>query len=163
MKNKNYIIIGVAIIILASFLIWLVMSARSDDNVVQFKDQSLSADNSAYDFGNISMSNGKVIYEFKIKSSADSQIKKIYTSCMCTEAEMILGDKKLGPFGMPGHRAVPIINQPIGAGEEFIIRAIFDPAAHGPAGLGKMQRQIYIEEQEVKKPLTLNISAFVEP
>ncbi len=48
-----------------------------------------------------------------------------------------------GPFGMPGHGSVQTdIDRTVEAGEDFTVRVIFDPAAHGPNGLGKVTRVV---------------------
>ena len=124
---------------------------------------TLAAVESFYDLGTISMSAGKVSYVFKIKNTAVNpvQVKKIYTSCMCTIATLITKEGKAGPFGMPGHTAIPTISQIVAPGEEASIEAIFDPAAHGPAGVGKVRRSIYIETDAQKEPLELTFEANV--
>ncbi len=165
MKAKNFIIVGAGILIFVIFLIWLVVGSKSETANIQWETSFLAPEEIAHDFGKISMSDGKVSYEFIVKNQAQTptKIKRVYTSCMCTQAEFILGWKTFGPFGMLGHSIIPSINQLIEAGEKFIIKVTFDPAAHGPAGLGEMKRQVYIEEEGVKDPLILNISAFVQP
>lgn len=117
-----------------------------------------------YDFGTISMARGKVNTVFKVKnpSSQSATIKKIYTSCMCTSASFIKGNDRLGPFGMQGHGFIPNINQELRAGEEAQIEVVFDPAAHGPSGIGSITRQIILETGDNGK-LALEISATVTP
>ena len=117
-----------------------------------------------YDFGEISMAAGKVKYDFKIRNSGNEAavIKKIYTSCMCTTAELMIKGKKMGPYGMPGHGVIPVINQIIDANEEATIEAVFDPAAHGPAGVGKIQRAVIIENN-AGDPIELQLTAVVTP
>lgn len=116
-----------------------------------------------YDLGTISMAAGKVSRVFKIKNSGTNpvHIKKIYTSCMCTTATLITKEGKAGPFGMPGHATIPTISQAITPNEEANVEAVFDPAAHGPAGVGKVRRTIYIETDGQKEPLELTFEANV--
>lgn len=125
---------------------------------------SLSVEETAFDFGEISMANGKVSHKFKIKNVGEGlvTIEKIYTSCMCTSAALWKDDIKFGPYGMPGHGIIPKINQKIDAGKEGEIEAIFDPAAHGPAGVGRIERVIYIEQRD-GDTLQLQIGATVKP
>ncbi len=101
----------------------------------------------SFDFGSISMAKGKVSHTYLIRNTSDAPvlIRKMYTSCMCTEASLTLAGQKLGPFGMPGHALVPSINQKVGPGEEISVEAVFDPAAHGPAGLGRINRAVILE------------------
>ena len=107
----------------------------------------LSVDSSSYDFGIVSMAKGEVVHEFKIKNTDIGEVKigKIYTSCMCTVAWFTKGEIQKGPFGMAGHGYIPPVNESLGPNEEAVIKVIFDPAAHGPAGVGKIQRVVSVE------------------
>ncbi|MEK7556000.1 MAG: DUF1573 domain-containing protein [Patescibacteria group bacterium] len=118
-----------------------------------------------YDLGTISMSAGKVSRVFKIKNSGGSpvQVKKIYTSCMCTTATLITKEGKAGPFGMPGHTAIPTISESITPNEEASVEIVFDPAAHGPSAIGKVRRIIYLETDAQKEPIELTFEANVTP
>ncbi|OGN16959.1 MAG: hypothetical protein A3F48_00885 [Candidatus Yanofskybacteria bacterium RIFCSPHIGHO2_12_FULL_41_9] len=63
---------------------------------------------------------------------------------------------------MPGHGYVPPVKESLNSGEEAVIKVVFDPNAHGPAGIGKIQRSIFIES-DGSKSLELQISASVTP
>lgn len=117
-----------------------------------------------YDFGTISMAAGVVTREFRIKNSGNEPvtINKMYTSCMCTTATLSVGEKRLGPFGMPGHGTVPRIDQAINPNEEAVVAVVFDPAAHGPAGVGRIQRVVTIENS-AGRPIELSFAAMVTP
>lgn len=123
----------------------------------------LTVEQTKHDFGTISMARGKVknAYALKNTGAGDITLKKIYTSCMCTEATLILGDRRVGPFGMAGHGVIPSINEKIPAGAEFSVEAVFDPAAHGPAGVGLIQRVVFLETSQ--GTTELEFSAAVEP
>ncbi|MEK7525509.1 MAG: DUF1573 domain-containing protein [Patescibacteria group bacterium] len=153
------------------FIIVLAWVARpgvpKDEPVVEGTSISagtLEAKESAYDFGTISMKAGKVSHVFSVKNvGADPvTIAKMYTSCMCTTALLRVGEKQIGPYGMPGHGAIPRIDQAVNPGEEASVEVVFDPAAHGPAGVGKIQRVVTLE-QNGAKPLEFNFSALVTP
>jgi len=118
----------------------------------------------AYDFGSISMASGNVSHKFKIKNTGSDAvvINKAYTSCMCTTATLTLKDKQFGPYGMPGHGTIPKINQTIAPNEEATVEIVFDPAAHGPAGVGRIQRVVTIEN-DAGQPLELSFTAVVTP
>lgn len=125
---------------------------------------TLIAKETQYDFGRISMAAGKVAKEFKIKNTGSGAVTatRLTTSCMCTTAELAYQGRSVGPFGMPGHGFVPGIKTVIAPGDEAIIKVVFDPAAHGPAGVGAIRREVYLE-QEGGSRLTLSFSAFVTP
>ena len=81
---------------------------------------------------------------------------------MCTVAVLQKGDKKFGPFGMPGHGFVPKMDAEVSPGEEVSVDVTFDPAAHGPAGVGSIQRVVVLENNAGEN-VELQISANVEP
>jgi hypothetical protein len=103
----------------------------------------------SYDFGTISMKNGKVSYRFKVANATgkDVVLKSVTTSCMCTEAYVVNGTDKKGPFGMPGMGYVPPADELIKTGESREIEAIFDPNAHGPAGVGTIARAVTLTDE----------------
>lgn len=170
--KKNTIISVAVLAILFVGLIWIakpnpkqekagvVPSEKASANVLS----TLEVPETFFNFGEVSMADGKVQHEFKVKNTSANPINiaKVYTSCMCTTASIMVGENKKGPFGMPGHAAVPKANMMIGAGEEAIIIAEFDPNAHGPAGVGRIERQIYLEDNTGVQTV-LNFEAVVTP
>lgn len=168
--KKTFIIIGGAVIVLAA-LAWLGSPARYNKNgsggsatVAGDSAGTLQTQETSFDFGSISMAAGTVSRTFKIKNTGAGavNIEKLYTSCMCTTALLKNGDKRFGPYGMPGHGFVPSINSSLDAGEEAEVEVVFDPAAHGPAGIGRISRDIIIENNG-GDPLLLRINAQVTP
>lgn len=171
MTNRNIkgTLISLAIVVvLFGGLIWFSRRSPSTDagqeNVKSANTGILAAEELSFDFGTISMAKGKVAHTFKIKNGSDktAMISKVYTSCMCTSATLMHGDKKMGPFGMPGHGIASKINDVVNAGDEVGIEAVFDPAAHGPAGVGKVDRVVFVET-ESGLPLQLKFTAVVTP
>lgn len=165
--NKSYIFAIAGIAAVVGILFWLGRSTPAEKKVPtnQLGALSLVVEESKYDFGDISMAAGKVSYKFQIKNtnSESYQINKIYTSCMCTSATLLIGGKKVGPFGMPGHGlSVQKINEVLGAGELAEVEVTFDPNAHGPAGVGTIERSVFVESDN-GSPLELNIKATVKP
>ncbi len=64
---------------------------------------------------------------------------------MCTKASFEIGDKKTRFFGMEGHgdKNPPVnIEIPSGASGKVIVQ--FDPAAHGPQGVGPFERSVFL-------------------
>jgi hypothetical protein len=118
----------------------------------------------AYDFGIISMKDGNVKKEFVIKNTEDIaiEVKKIYTSCMCTDAVLKLNNNIYGPYGMLGHGSVPEVNQTLNPNQDAVIEVIFDPNAHGPSGIGVIERVVTLEDSRGGM-LNLNIKANVRP
>lgn len=124
----------------------------------------LSVAEQLFDFGTVSMAAGKISREFTVTNASafPATVKQLSTSCMCTSAELAYQGKTEGPFGMPGHGIIPKINTSIKPASEAIVKVTFDPAAHGPSGVGAIARDVYLD-QEGGKRLTLKIKAFVTP
>jgi hypothetical protein len=71
---------------------------------------------------------------------------------MCTEATLINGQSRKGPFGMPGHGGLSsFANQEIKAGGSVTVEVEVDPAAHGPQGTGPAKKAVYIETDDSQK------------
>lgn len=165
--NKN-ILVGIGIIGVLGILFWLgrgnINNLNNSANLSENVASDLVASEDYYNFGEISMAAGKVSHDFKVKNVGveSVRIEKLYTSCMCTAANFIQNGKKLGPFGMAGHGFVPPLRKSLAPGEEVIISVTFDPAAHGPAGVGPIEREIFLEGKS-DSLLTLGIGAKVTP
>jgi len=117
------------------------------------------------DLGRISMKEGVVTTDFLVKNNSQQALalKEIYTSCMCTEATITTATgQKRGPFGMPGHGLVPSPDLTLAPGEEATVTASFDPAAHGPAGVGPVDREIILTTTDGQK-LSLGFTGLVTP
>lgn len=163
--NKTIISIIVGVIVLGG-LVWIARPGVKNTSVAQSSSNGMLSVEEAnnYDFGTISMAAGNVTHQFKIKNtSSDSvTVEKMYTSCMCTTATLIANGKQFGPYGMPGHGAIPKIGQVIGVDEEAIVEVVFDPAAHGPAGVGRIERVVVLENN-AGEPIELQFVAVVTP
>jgi len=165
-KNKKLILtifVGLLIIIGLS---WLARptSTNQKADLGEKTDIGIEVDNKDYDFGTISMAEGVVTHKFKVKNSSEFplQINKMYTSCMCTVASLLLKESKFGPMGMPGHGSIPEFKAELQPGEEAEVEVAFDPAAHGPAGVGRIARSVFLESNG-QTVLELGIAAFVRP
>lgn len=166
-KSKKGLAVGILIAAAAlSALIFLSRSGSSNNQPPKnaSKGTLTTIDNPVWDFGTISMANGKVRKSFKIKNASNDPafISKVFTSCMCTQANLIHNDKTKGPFGMPGHAFVPAANENIKPGEEATVEIVFDPAAHGPAGIGRIDRVVTVETDS-GTTTQLKFSATVTP
>jgi len=117
-----------------------------------------------FDFGQISMRAGKVNHRFWFRNEGPAAvtIHRVYTSCMCTTATLVKGMRTIGSFGMPGHGALPAVDQALEPNEAAYVDVVFDPAAHGPAGLGRTERVVTIETW-AGAPLRVAFVAMVTP
>lgn len=167
-KTTTFLAIGIGAILLALFLLGRPSSGfiatPSDTGGMSAGTGALAAVERSFDFGSISMAKGKVQHKFVVQNlgSEPVVVSRMYTSCMCTVASIAKGGERLGPFGMQGHGFIPRMNMEIAPGETAEVIVTFDPAAHGPAGVGTIARTVYLE-QDGADPLELNISATVTP
>ena len=101
-----------------------------------------------YDAGTVSMIKGLVEKTFEIKNigEGDLKIASILTSCMCTTARLKVGDKVSPEFGM--HTNSTFWSQKITPGETGFLEVTFDPAFHGPLGVGEIIRAIFISSDD---------------
>lgn len=123
-------------------------SVQSGTGASAQKSQLTTAE-TFHDFGTISMKNGNVTKEFTVTNptSQDITVKTVLTSCMCTAAFIVKADGSTkGPFGMPGMGSVPPADEIIKAGEGRTVRVVYDPNAHGPAGVGQIDRFVILTD-----------------
>lgn len=170
MKTKKLIIPAIVALGILGLFAWGYI-ARGGTPAVQGTSGSNTSKNSLvarevfYDFGTISMKNGNVTKEFIVTNptSQDIIVKTVVTSCMCTTAFIVEADGSIkGPFRMPGMGYVPPANETIHAGESRAIRVVYDPNAHGPAGVGAIDRFVMLTDVS-GGTLELEIKALVTP
>jgi len=119
----------------------------------------------AIDLGTVSMAAGNVPFRYLIKNTGAGPltINRIYTSCMCTNATLVMANERKGPFGMPGHGAPPpAVKALLAPGDLANVEVVFDPAAHGPSGLGRIERTVTLESADAP-PLELRMVVMVRP
>ena len=168
-KNKKLLIIFAAsAVVLAAIFLTQRITQRGgggDENPSKYSASVLTAFENFFDFKTISMKDGKVSHKFEVKNDGEElvRIEKVYTSCMCTAASVADSKgKNWGTFGMPGHAGPSKTNITVEPGESFVVEAIFDPAAHGPSGVGLAERSVYLESNSQKSPkIELKFTAIV--
>ena len=159
--------LGIIVVILysAPFKKIISFSQNNAGDTVNYADAVLTAGHYEYDFGIVSMASGKVRHSYQLKNDGPGAlaINKVWTSCMCTNAQIKLLDGKIyGPFGMSGgHGGDTATDIDILAGEEFELISEFDPNAHGPEATGPIQRSVFIRTNTAKEPLGLSFTANV--
>ncbi len=164
---KNIVVLSGIIIVVIIGLAWFTNSKTGTPTITTNGENggTLTFQESTYDFGTVSMAKGKVSKEFLLENKSDKnvQIGEVFTSCMCTSAELRMGDKFAGPFGMQGHGYTGKANLIVEPGKTLTVKVIFDPAAHGPSGVGPIERQIVISTGANQEPVSLQFKAVVTP
>jgi len=163
--KETLVIVGITILAFAG-IVWVATpSAKTpaEASISQSASTVFTGAETKFDFGTISMAAGKVTHLFKFKNtSADAVvITTTYTSCMCTAATLIIDGVRKGPFGMLGHGFLPKLNESVAGGAEIQVEVVFDPAAHGPAGIGPIARTVTVETSS--GVAEMNFSAVVTP
>lgn len=150
-------------------VVFLIIRQPADTSQDNNKTSSgvLTARETNYDFGTLEMKNGPVehIYILENTSNEPVIITKANTSCMCTTGTLIKGDVNIGRFGMSGMSGGKNSGRiaEVAVGETLSVKAGFDPAAHGPAGVGLAQRSIFLETNSKTQPkIELTFRAVVE-
>ena len=117
------------------------------------EESPLKAAQDRYEFGAVPINGGDVEHVFQVANEGSEPVSlvSVYTSCGCTTAVLEFADgSKEGPFGMPGHNLPIRLERPrrLGPGEIVKVRAIFEPAAHGPSGLGSVMRTVNLHTSD---------------
>ena len=153
MTKEGKIILSIIIgtIILVGGLAFLMTKASSgsgggDKFVSDTPIEKLEASPSGVmDLGNMAYRGGIVSKTFEIKNTSDKEIalKKITTSCMCTKAKFIVDGHESKFYGMEMNGDLnPLIDYKFPKGATAQVVFDFDPAAHGPQGIGAVDRVI---------------------
>ncbi len=111
----------------------------------------LTADPRQYDFGRVPIDQGDVETAFRVTNRGADPVTlvSVYTSCGCTTAVLEFEDgTREGPFGMPGHELPTRLSRTLGPGGSVRVRVVFDPAAHGPAGVGRVMRAVAVHTED---------------
>ena len=156
MKYTQLLVPGAILVLLVLGLASMARDKEGANNSTATSNGAsvLTANGTDFDFGTIKMGDGKVTHPFEVANigSAPIMVTSVYTSCMCTTALVTDAEgKENGPFGMPGHTS-PYTEILIGVGERAQVVAVFDPAAHGPSGVGLAERSIYLETNSAQAP-----------
>ncbi len=162
MENKNLIYWSVgALLVLAVIMLFIGGERNINDNnsdiaVTTVSESMLELVKNDFDFGSISMKDGEVSTKFEIVNNGVEAVKigRVYTSCACTTAYMINDSgEKIGKFGMPGHKGLRTnADVEVPAGGKVIVEVIYDPAFHGPSGVGLAERSVYVETNSLNAP-----------
>ena len=164
MNTKTIFTGAIVLLVIGGLFFWGRVNQVASSETPSGRASALAAAETFYDFGTISMARGTVDKVFEITNPTDKDITlaSLTTSCMCTTAFIVNGGTRRGPFGMPGHGAMPRVNETLVPGEYADVEVVFDPAAHGPAGIGTVERTVFLEYGGGKE-LTLGFKVLVTP
>jgi len=142
-------IIGTTILI-SGLAVWMTRTTGQTEGASSLlpntQTQNIAVNpSSAMQLGDVDYNGGIVTRSFDVKNISDKTItlKKITTSCMCTDAKFVVDGKESRSFGMEMDGDLnPIISLELKPQETAQLVFNFDPKAHGPEGVGSFERTI---------------------
>jgi len=144
-------IIGILVATVAMFGggVWLLGKAAPD--VALSEAARAKVGETSFDWGEIAIDGGKATHTFEVKNEGEGVLKlyEVGTSCMCTTAQVKIGDKVSPYFGM--HSASGWTGE-VPSGETAKVEVVFDPAYHGPSGVGEITRQVKMRTNDSQMP-----------
>lgn len=149
MTEKKVIISVVlfALLILIGGIVALSGSSTTSTTISTSQNAKASVDQKTYDWGTINMKDGNVSKTFAIKNAGTDVLKltKVKTSCHCTKAQVTINGNTSPSFGM--NTVSPWVGE-VPPGNEAQLNIVFDPAYHGPNGIGPITRYISVDTND---------------
>lgn len=152
MNKKLLVGFILSILALGAGTVWLAGGASPKPSVLGTSGRvKTTVPETSFDWGNISYSGGKATKIFVIKNEGTDILKlqSVKTSCTCTQAQVTTEQGKSPYFSM--HGTSGWVGE-VGPGKEAQLEVIFDPAFHGPSGVGPITRQVTVETNDAQKP-----------
>lgn len=151
--NDRKVIIGFILITLVIFGggVYILSTTLSSPQISTSQNAKALVDQKTHDWGTIFYSGGNVSKTFTIKNIGTDVLKltNIKTSCACTYAQLTIEGKTSPKFGM---HTTSIWAGEVAAGKEASLTVVFDPAFHGPTGVGPMERLISMQTSDINNP-----------
>jgi len=143
-------IVAITIVVLAG-IVFLGSKSGAKPKVTKDEQVKLTVGSKSHDWGDIDIQGGIVSKTFDIKNDGDDPLKlyDIKTSCTCTTAQVIVGDKKSKKFGMHEKTSVVVEVPPHQTAQ---LRVEFDPAFHGPDAVGQITRAVTLKTNDPINP-----------
>lgn len=153
MNNKKTVIgfIVITLLILGGGIYFLSSTTSAPAQITASQNAKVQVDQKTFDWGNIPYSGGNATKTFTIKNTGTDTLKLtgVKTSCTCTKAQVAIDGKTSPYFSM--HSTSGWVGE-VAPGKEAQLSVIFDPAFHGPSGVGPVERLISVETNDVQNP-----------
>lgn len=153
-------IIAVTILILGG-AVYFGSKMGATSQVIADSQVSMMAGESRHDWGTIDINGGTVNKSFTIENKGSIPLKlyDVKTSCMCTTAQLKTAEQVSKKFGM--HEKNPSVFE-VQPGETVDLIVEFDPAFHGPSGVGPISRVVTMSTNSAENPtLSFQLNANV--
>lgn len=163
MNNKKAIIIMVisTIVLLFGGVFFLTKTTSTPQISASQNAKAYVADPTSFDWGNIPMDKGNKVKTFTIKNAGTEMLKlyNVKTSCHCTKAYVSINGVDSPSFGMD---SLSSWTGEVPAGKEAKLTVVFDPAYHGPSGMGAVNRFVSVETNDAaNSKLTFTLTGAV--
>ncbi len=153
MNQKKILIVFIilTVTILGGGIYLLSATSTAPQKVAISQNAKVLVDQKTFDWGTIPYSGGNVSKTFTIKNTGTDvlQLTNIKTSCACTYAQLTINGKTSPRFSM--HSTSGWVGE-VAAGKEAQLTVVFDPAFHGPTGVGSMERLISLQTNDINSP-----------
>jgi len=138
-----------ATVLILGVAIYFGTRTNPTNQVTSSSQVSILMDADSHDWGTIDYSGGIVSKTFSIKNTSDTtlQLYEVKTSCMCTTAQLKTPETTSRKFKMHDKTTDVIEVKP---GETADLLVEFDPAFHGPSGVGPITRTITMSTNSTK-------------
>lgn len=154
--------IGITVLLLIGGVTFLTKTDSSASKISASANVKVSlVDPVNFDWGTIPMDKGDATKAFIIKNTGTDILKlsNVRTSCHCTKAYVTINGTDSPSFGMDS------LSSWVGEvtpGGQAKLTAIFDPAFHGPSGIGPVNRFVSVETNDSSHPkLTFSLTGTV--
>lgn len=148
--NEKKIILGTVILTIIILVggIFLVSKSTSTPQIsATVNAKAFVPDPTSFDWGTIPMNKGNAVKTFTIKNTGSDALKlfNVKTSCHCTKAFVTVGKDESPKFGMDTLSSWVGV---VASGNEAKLTVVFDPAYHGPQGVGPINRFVSVETND---------------
>ncbi|NCN58377.1 hypothetical protein COW99_00950 [Candidatus Roizmanbacteria bacterium CG22_combo_CG10-13_8_21_14_all_38_20] len=163
-KGMDPFVIGIVVataLLLVGVIFFGLKAGGATTPVTVDSQVELAVLNDTHDWGEIDIDGGKVSKSFAIENKGSSPLKlyNVNTSCMCTTAQLKVGDESSERYGMHT-KSSDVFEVSPGEIAELIVE--FDPAFHGPSGVGAISRTVTLETNDENNPtLSFQLTANV--
>lgn len=151
MDKKLIVIVLAATIVLMAGGVLVINLTNTPQITASQNAKAYVSDPTSHDLGKVDYAGGVVKKSFTIKNTGNDALKvyNIKTSCHCTKAYVTIGGQDSPNFGMD---SVSSWMGEVGNGKEAKITVVYDPAFHGPAGIGPFTRFASVETNDKSNP-----------
>lgn len=162
-KGPDSFLIGIIVVtaLILGGVVFFGARMGATTQVTADEQVSMAVAENRYDWGTIDINGGTVSKSFAVENKGSTPLKlyDVKTSCMCTTAQLKTAGQTSKKFGMHEKNSSVFEVNP-GETAELIVE--FDPAFHGPSGVGPISRTVTMNTNSEDNPtLSFQLAANV--